>query len=214
MEIDLRVLELLSSKLCHDLVSPVSAINNGVELIEDIGGDVISEAMKLIGDSATLAARRLKVFRFAYGRAGSESNLSVRDIRPIAEQYAEKSKMKLVWPEDVPDPLFASRKGVLKTLINMMILAEEVLAYGGVVTLYRFEAPEEVGFRMEIMGRNAQLSEPFQEALSGKTDVEALTPRTIQSYVTGKTAAHFGLSLRFEMPIEDRLDFVLSAPAL
>jgi histidine phosphotransferase ChpT len=50
MLLDLRVLELLSSKLCHDLISPVSAINNGVELIEDIGGDVVDEAMSLIGN--------------------------------------------------------------------------------------------------------------------------------------------------------------------
>lgn len=66
MQIDLRVLELLASKICHDLVSPVSAINNGVELIEDIGGSVVDEAMKLIGDSATNASRRLRLFRIAY----------------------------------------------------------------------------------------------------------------------------------------------------
>src|SRR5580700_4198072 len=100
MQIDIRVLELLSSKICHDLVSPVSAINNGVELIEDIGGSVVEEAMKLIGDSAAHASRRLKLFRMAYGRAGSDESLGVKDVRQVAEQYMAGGKVALSWPED------------------------------------------------------------------------------------------------------------------
>src|SRR5579872_1835285 len=102
MQIDLRVLELLASKLCHDLVSPVSAINNGVELIEDIGGSVVDEAMKLIGDSAGHASRRLRLFRMAYGRAGSEEHLGAKDVRQTAGQYLLGGKVNLTWPEDQP----------------------------------------------------------------------------------------------------------------
>ena len=86
MQVDMRVLELLSSKICHDLVSPVSAINNGVELIDDIGGSVVDEAMKLIGDSAALASRRLRLFRMAYGRAGSDENLGIKDVKQVAKE--------------------------------------------------------------------------------------------------------------------------------
>src|SRR5277367_3001835 len=102
MQIDLRVMELLASKLCHDLVSPVSAINNGVELIEDIGGSVVEEAMKLIGDSAGHASRRLRLFRVAYGRAGAEENVSAKDMRHIDEQYIAGGKITLKWPADQP----------------------------------------------------------------------------------------------------------------
>src|ERR1700721_1439583 len=109
MQIDIRVLELLSSKLCHDLVSPVSAINNGVELIEDIGGSVVEEAMKLIGDSAAHASRRLRLFRMAYGRAGSEENLAVKDVKQVAEQYISGGKGMLNWPDDQPSPTLAER---------------------------------------------------------------------------------------------------------
>src|SRR5580700_11049943 len=124
MQIDIRVLELLSSKICHDLVSPVSAINNGVELIEDIGGSVVDEAMKLIGDSAQHAARRLRLFRMAYGRAGSEEHLGVKDVRQNAEQYLAGGKSTLNWPEDQPSELFATHKGALKVMLNLLILAE------------------------------------------------------------------------------------------
>src|ERR1700689_1485351 len=102
MQIDMRVMELLASKICHDLVSPISAINNGVELIEDIGGAVVEEAMQLIGDSAGHASRRLRLFRMAYGRAGSEENMGIKDIRNIAEQYIAGGKITLNWPEDQP----------------------------------------------------------------------------------------------------------------
>src|SRR5271154_6386398 len=123
MQIDMRVMELLASKLCHDLVSPVSAINNGVELIEDIGGSVVEEAMKLIGESAGHASRRLRLFRMAYGRAGSEENLSVRDVRHIAEQYIAGGKVTLNWPEDQPVPALAALRGYPKVVLNMIILA-------------------------------------------------------------------------------------------
>lgn len=213
MQIDLRVLELLSSKLCHDLISPVSAVNNGVELIEDIGGDVVAEAMKLIGNSAACAARRLRLFRVAYGRAGSEESLPLADMRLIAKQCFVGEKIKLDWADDLELPGFEDRQGALKTLINVLIMSEEILAYGGGIALRRLGSDDAmVGCMIEISGRQAVLSEPFREAIENKVAVEALTPRTIQPYITGRFAENFGLSLSFSSPEEDRLVVVLEAP--
>ena len=211
LQIDMRVLELLASKICHDLVSPVSAINNGVELIEDIGGSVVDEAMKLIGDSAGHASRRLRLFRMAYGRAGSEESLSVKDVRQTAAQYLSTGKTMLNWADDQLPADIASRRGFLKVILNLIILSEEILAYGGVVTLRPLEESEIMGGRLEIVGRGAQLTPQVEEALEGRAAVEDLTPRTIQSYVTGKFAAGFGLTIRHEQPATDRLDIVLIA---
>jgi histidine phosphotransferase ChpT len=210
MQIDLRVLELLTSKVCHDLVSPVSAINNGVELIEDIGDSVADEAMKLIADSASHAARRLRLFRLAYGRAGSEENLAIKDVRLVVQQYISGGKITLDWPESVPDERFAGYRGGLKTLINLLILSEEILAYGGAITLHRFEESGRLGCRIEISGRNAQLSPVFQAAMEGTTAIEELTPRSIQPYITGRFAAYFDLHIHSCAPGPDRLDFILS----
>lgn len=210
MHIDLRVMELLSSKLCHDLISPVSAVNNGVELIEDIGGDVVAEAMKLIGDSAQQAARRLRMFRVAYGRAGSEQNLPVRDVRAITEQYFQGTKMKLNWSETIDIQPYADHQGALKVLINALLLAEETLAYGGAITLQRLTPDDSMGCRIEVVGRNAQLSEMFKSALDGTTPVEELTPRTIQSFITGRFAAHFGLRIAHASVDADRLEIDLT----
>ncbi|MDX2028600.1 MAG: histidine phosphotransferase family protein [Alphaproteobacteria bacterium] len=214
MQIDIRVMELLASKFCHDLVSPVSAINNGVELIEDIGGSVVEEAMKLIGDSAGHASRRLRLFRMAYGRAGSEESLGVRDVRLTAEQYLSGGKVVLSWPEDQPSENLVRQKGFLKVVLNMVILAEETLPYGGAISLRAVTQGGEAGCRFEIVGRSAQLSPQLQEALDGKAAVEELTPRSIQAYVTGKFAAHFNLKLAYDQSIPDRLDLSLFESAI
>lgn len=207
MQIDMRVLELLSSKLCHDLVSPVSAINNGVELIEDIGGSVVEEAMKLIGESAVNASRRLRLFRIAYGRAGSDEGLPVKDVKTAGEQYMTGGKVTLHWPEGQPADALVQKKGSLKVILNMLIMSEEVLAYGGTVTL----AGTDSSCRLEIVGRSAQLTAPLAAAFEGATPIEELTPRSIQSYITGRFAEHFGFTLRHEQPVADRLDLILSA---
>lgn len=209
MQIDMRAMELLSSKICHDLVSPVSAINNGVELIEDIGGSVIGEALKLIGDSAGHAARRLRLFRMAYGRAGSEVALTVKDVKSVAEQYMTGGKIALHWPENALPPDFAERKGVLKVILNMLMVAEESLAYGGAITLRKDLSLDKDSCRFEVVGRGARLSPAAQEALAGTAQVEDLTPRTIQSYITGRFAEHFGYKLIPEHKVDDRLDMIL-----
>ena len=213
MQLDVRVLELLASKLCHDLISPVSAINNGVELIEDIGGNVVDEAMKLIGDSAAQASRRLRLFRVAYGRAGSEEGMALRDAKQIAEQYMSGGKVSLVWPDDAGMAEAATRRGLLKIALNLLVMSEEILAYGGRVQVRPVSEEASIGWRFEIVGRNAQLTPAIQAALEGTVSVDELTPRSIQSYVTGKFASCFGLKLKFDQSIPDRLDITLLAPA-
>jgi len=211
MQIDLRVCELLASKICHDLISPVSAINNGVELIEDIGGSVVDEAMKLIGNSAVQSSRRLRVFRIAYGRAGSEANLPLRDVRSVMEQYFDGGKIKFHWDEEHDLTEVAEACGALKTLVNLLIMTEEILAYGGSVTILRHETETKAGCRLVIEGRAVQLSPAFNDALTATTPVDELTPRTIQPYMAGRFAAHFGLHFDHVIPHEERLDIMLLA---
>jgi histidine phosphotransferase ChpT len=214
MQIDIRVMEMLSSKLCHDLVSPVSAINNGVELIEDIGGSVVDEAMKLIGNSAIQAARRLRLFRMAYGRAGTDESLTPKEVKNVAEQYLSGGKVTLNWSDDQPLGRLGETRGYLKTMLNLIILSEEVLAYGGMVSLRSATIGDHDGCRLEIIGRNAQLTPALQGAIDGTQSVDELTPRSIQAYISGRFAEHFGLKLGFDQSLPDRLDIILAAPPL
>ncbi len=211
MNIDIRVMEMLASKFCHDLVSPVSAINNGVELIEDIGDSVTEEAMSLISSSATTAARRLKLFRMAYGRAGSEERTSLRDIRQVADQYLQGTKISLIWPDDAPDVQAAEMRGFLKVVLNTIMLAEESLAYGGVITVRGMSGSHRSGCVIEAAGRNAALTPAMHNAVVGNIPVHDLTPRLVQGYLVYIFAEYYDLSLSIDQSDADRLGINLYA---
>ena len=98
LSVDPRVLELLCSRLCHDLVSPVGAINNGVELMEELEGDMAGEAVGLVAESGRKAAARLRCFRLTYGAAGGQEGVPLEDGRQAAIDYLVGSKIALAWP--------------------------------------------------------------------------------------------------------------------
>ncbi len=213
MLVDTRVLELLSSRLCHDLISPVSAVNNGVELINDIGNSVVDEAMKLIGDSAQVTARRLRLFRLAYGRAGSEAGLAISSVRQTVLVYAEGSRVAMTWPDNAPDEAFAAHRGALKALVNATLFAEELLPYGGTLEITASQGTESTATpmcRIILSGRRGPSLSPFTEALDGSLPVDDLTPRTIQPYVTGLFARAFGLDVVLRPVEPERVDLVLT----
>jgi histidine phosphotransferase ChpT len=83
--IDVAMLEVLASKICHDLISPIGAVNNGVELIEDMGPDAGPEATALIAFSAQQASAKLQAFRMAYGIGGADSNIKPEDVHKAIE---------------------------------------------------------------------------------------------------------------------------------
>ncbi len=205
MLVDIRVLELLASKICHDLVSPVGAINNGVELIEDIGGHVVDEAMQLIGNSAVQASRRLRVFRMAYGRAGSEGHLSFKDVRETIEAHFEGTKIKPIFAPDFPQESFVETRGALKNLLNFALLAEEALIYGGEIAFGHGQGDFASGVTLTVTGRNALLTASALQALEGGLAIEAITPRTVHAYVTGRFLAMHGFGMAVESPKEDCL---------
>lgn len=214
MQIDIRVLELLASKICHDLVSPVSAINNGVELIEDIGGSVVDEAIKLISDSAGNASRRLRLFRMAYGRAGSEGMIPVKDVKQTAEQFLSFSKSKLVWSEQSVPAGTAEQTGFLKVLLNLIVLADELLPYGGEIMVGTSDSQSQTGCQLSISGKSVTYTPQMHDALNQQVSVEDLSPRTVQAYVTGIFATHFGFSVIAHKLSEDKLDLTLSCMRL
>lgn len=210
MQMDLRVVELLSSKLCHDLISPVSAINNGVELIEDIGDSVVNDAMGLISDSAAQASRKLKFFRLSYGKAGTEANQPIKNIRELAQDYFSASKIKMEWDQEITLSELMEVKGGVKILLNVALICEEVLAYGGTITLKRLNEEGKIGFKFYVSGKKASLSEGHQNALTGATPVDDLTPRTVQPYVTGQFAVQFGFEISSRNTQEEVLEFKIT----
>lgn len=211
MQIPLRIMEMLVSKVCHDLISPVSAINNGVELITEVGGDVIEEANKLIATSAEQAARRLKYFRVCYGRAGSESNVTVDDVRAIACDHFVDTKIKLLWPPELRLYALHEQRGGFKMFLNLLLLAEDMLAYGGVIAvLPPLDEAKEIGCRVEVAGRGAALNSMTQSCLEGTAAEEEVTAKTVHAAVTGLWTRYFFMRLHTDVSQSDRVVFWFS----
>ncbi|HYG87587.1 MAG TPA: histidine phosphotransferase family protein [Azospirillum sp.] len=200
MDLDIRIVELIASRLCHDLVSPVGAIRNGLELIEEMNEEdesnpsFMGEAIKLIDHSSLQADRRLRVFRLAYGMAGRDQK-GFGEARSAVEGWVEGSRTTLDWPAGQPSDWAAVRTGLVKVVLNTVVLAEAALTHGGTVTVAGEGSAEGGRITVTAQGRPGALSADAEAALKGATAIEDLTPRTVHAYITGRFAETYGVRL-------------------
>lgn len=209
---DIHVIELVCSRLCHDLISPVGAIHNGLELIEEMEdeppGGFLGEAVKLIGHSSTQADRRLRLFRLAYGLAGRDMK-DFEGVRTTAIDWLEGARTRLDWPPGVPSAALAIRPGLGKTLLNTVMLAEEALTHGGTVSIESEGTVESGLIRVTAAGRPGALNPDAEAALAGPAAADALTPRSVHAFVTGRIADAYGVRLTAAPSGRDLLEFRL-----
>lgn len=208
--IELRALELLCSRLCHDLVSPVGAIRNGLEILEECdegggGSDGFrGEAIQLINHAAGQADGRLRMFRLAYGQAGREA-AGFADARVAAQAWFSAGRTKLDWgPAAIPDSA-AKRRGVVKALLNVLILADETLTHGGVVAVAGGEGRADV----VAQGRPGTLNQDLRAALEGRTAAADLSPRAVHAFVAGLFLRTAHIALAIEEQPGERVRFSL-----
>ncbi|CAO3439869.1 histidine phosphotransferase family protein [Azospirillum endophyticum] len=215
VSVDIRVLELLASKLCHDLVSPVGAIRNGLELIEEMQededggpavGGFLGEAVKLIDHSSGQADRRLRMFRLAYGLAGRDQK-GFGDARAAAVGYVEGGRTRLDWPDRVPHDMTAQRRGVVKLVLNLVMLADEALTHGGLVSVAADGDETSGRIIVTAAGRPGTLNPEAAAALAGTATAEALGPRTIHAYLAGRLAESDGFRIGVATESSERLVF-------
>lgn len=195
MTSELRVSELLASRMCHDLAAGVGAIRNGIELVADFDEDLSAEAMDLIGMSADQAAARLQFYRMAYGEAGRRGLSTIHGVLDIARAIAESRNVTI--EGDVGDPTL--REGLGKLLLNMLALVFDALPRGGTVTLILASG----GFRFEAAGPRAGLDTALRDTLDARYDVSKLAPATVHGFFTQQLAREVGRQVGFEQVNED-----------
>lgn len=176
--IELRVLELLAARLCHDLISPVSAIANGVELLGEDDPDFVRQATALVGDSARKANRRLQFYRFTYGFAGG--GLTGLAPHALAAEFFAESGIACDYDAAVRQRPLDEQK----LACAMLALGAEGLPRGGRLSLSAGGA----GPRLEAAGEGAGLSPEAQAALALRSAAAELTTRTIGAYFAGLLA--------------------------
>ncbi|MGQ0674775.1 MAG: histidine phosphotransferase family protein [Rhodospirillales bacterium] len=206
---ELKLAELLCSRLCHDLVSPVGAVNNGIELMEEFGGDS-AEAMALIASSGRQAARRLQFYRVAFGQAGTQIAQPIADVRELLDGIFEGGKLSLKWdPTDAAAPAIV---GWGKLLCNLVSLAAESLPRGGTLTVAVAAAPDRARLEVAAGGQGCRLVDELRQALDPAATIEGLSPRGVQPFFTARLAERMGGKLEVAGPDADRMTFAATIP--
>ncbi|MCF8496275.1 MAG: hypothetical protein K9G62_06380 [Alphaproteobacteria bacterium] len=191
--ITMRVLEMMASKICHDLISPIGAVNNGVEFMRDMGADSAGDAADLIAFSAAQASAKLQAYRMAYGAGGADANIKPEDVyKAIHGIIVQDKKIKQDW--DFNADLGYGRdypKGYCKLLACALLLAMDCLPRGGVLSVKAGAN----GTLIRAEGTNAAPRAGMEEALSLSTPIEKVEPIVMHGYLSGLLAEHYGFDL-------------------
>jgi histidine phosphotransferase ChpT len=194
----LRFAELLCSRLCHELVSPVSAINNGVELIRDLGAD--AGALELIAFSGDQIAARLRALRLAYGAALDDAPDAAGEARKAAAGYVAAGKASLIWDTGCPGP--GAPRRLPRVLLNAALIASDALPRGGSIVVEETRDAAGSGWSVFASGARVIVENDLIVALRAGCDVSAVTPRTVQGLLCFWLAERAGLRLRAQSDAE------------
>lgn len=191
---DLDLTALISSRICHDVISPVGAISNGLEVLSDETDKAMREqAMELIAKSARQASAKLQFARLAFGAAGSAgAEIDLRDAEKVAKDFVQ-GKHSLVWT----GPLANLPKNKVKLLLNLIALAVAALPRGGVVEVTVDGGGDR--FAVVAKGEPARVSEDVQRLLGGSMSADAsVDSHSIQPYYAWRIAEAVGMRVSVE----------------
>ena len=180
---------LLCSRLCHDLLSPVGAMNNGLELLADENDPAMRErCIDLLNESAAAAANKLKFFRLAFGAAGGFGpTVDPSDARAVATALVEDARTSLEW--EVPEGSLP--KAAVKILLNLILIAREALVRGGTLFVGAESRASETEMVVRADGPKLVLDDMVRKALAGELDPAQIDSRTAAAHMV-KTLAQRG----------------------
>jgi histidine phosphotransferase ChpT len=194
---------LLCSRLCHDLMSPVGALNNGIELLGDeTDPEMREKCLELLGDSARATANKLKFFRLAFGAGGGfAEEIDTAEAQATLEGlFGAEGKVELGWvvkSEKLP-------KGAIKLLLNLALLAGDALVRGGRLDIGAERSNGEIELAVRAEGPRILLDPVLREtlAMGGGENIE---PRAAGAWLAHSLAAEGGGSIRLSDASSDVL---------
>ena len=189
---------LLCSRICHDIISPVGAINNGLELLDEGGADV--DAMNLIRTSARNASARLQFARIAFGAAGSAGMLiDSGDAEAVTTAFLRNEKPELVW--NGRRALMPKNK--VKLLLNLVLVANAAIPRGGKISVTLDDPETEPKFTLAAAGPMVRVPPKFLELHSGNKPEEAIDAHSVQPYYTLLLARESGMTISIHATAEE-----------
>jgi len=188
---------LLCSRVCHDLISPVGAIVNGLEVLaEEKDEETKAFAMELITKSARTASAKLQFCRIAFGAAGSAgAQIDLGDAETISRGFFEDDKTKLAW--NLPRALLAKNR--VKLLLNMLLVAGQTIPRGGKLTVDPLGEGDRMGFKVSAAGANAKVPPAVAALLAGDAGGASLDAHRIQPFYASLLAQACGVKAGMAM---------------
>jgi histidine phosphotransferase ChpT len=187
---------LLCSRVCHDLISPVGAVVNGMEVLEDTTDESTKTfALDLIKKSATQASARLQFCRLAFGAAGSAgAEIDLGDAEGVARGFIEDDKTTLGW--ELPRVLLPKNR--VKLLLNLLLLATQIIPRGGKITAEGSGEGAGMVFRVSAAGLNARVPQAVPGLVAGEMPGGTVDAHAIQPFFTGLLAQACGVKVAIE----------------
>lgn len=183
----------LCSRVCHDVISPVGAIINGLEVLEEEGADMRGVAMDLIKKSAAQASGKLQFARLAFGAAGSAgAEIDLADAEAVARGLFADSKVELAW--EGPRAVMAKNK--VKLLLNLILNGQQAIPRGGTVSVTVTGAPSAPTFTLRCSGEGARIPEDAAGFFGGG-ETKPVDAHSIQPYYAALVARDTGMSVSF-----------------
>ena len=201
-EIDLA--SLLCSRLCHDLLSPVGSMNNGLELLADETDLAMRErCMDLLAESARSAANKLKFFRLAFGAAGGfGAAVDPAEARAVIEPLVTGSgKITLDWA--VPAELMPKR--AVKILLNLVLLAQDSLVRGGTLFVGSESRANECEIVIRANGPRIVIDAAIRDTLNGVMQESQIDSRTAAAWMARNLAIENGGLVQVAEPDPEQL---------
>jgi histidine phosphotransferase ChpT len=173
---------LLCSRLCHDLLSPVGALNNGIELLADEHDpEMRARCLDLLGESARASANKLKFFRLAFGAAGGFADeVDTREARAAIEGlFGGDGRIQLGWMVDEP----VISKAALKVLLNVVLIAGDALVRGGSLDVGAEKSEAGLDIVVRAEGSRIVLDPELKKVLVGEVGEDEVAPRAAAAWL-------------------------------
>ena len=197
---------LLCSRLCHDLLSPIGALNNGLELLADETDPAMRErCMELLAESARTSAAKLKFFRLAFGAAGGfGESVDSREAQVAIEGlFGEAKRLTVNWM--VEEPFLP--KTAIKVLLNLAMIAGDALVRGGTLDIGGEMNEGTVEIVMKAEGPRITLDEELRSTLVDGKAGDAVTPRAAAAFLVNALVVGAGGKVLISAPADDVLLF-------
>lgn len=189
---------LLCSRVCHDIISPVGAINNGLELLDEGGAD--EDAMNLIRQSARNASARLQFARIAFGAAGSAGMLiDTGDAEAVASAFLKNEKPEFEWT----GTRALLPKNKVKLLLNLILVANASIPRGGRLSVALEDTETQPRFTLTTSGPMLRVPPKFLELHSGTQPEEPIDAHSVQPYYTLLLAREAGMTISIRATAEE-----------